>query len=398
MCQTVGWSPSARSAHAADAENDLLLDAHGPVAAVKAIGDAAVAIAVPGTSVSSRKSFDPAHDGAPDAQRDRAPLQLDAHAQIGAALDRDQLHRQLREVGVGISGALIAFAVDGLGKVALAVKQTDCDQRHAHVACRLAVITGKDSQTSGVDWQAFVETEFGAEIRDQIVAAKLRQILAPGARVEVGIERSKRALEAGAKNRVLCGLDQPALVDSSEESPGITGNRVPQRLMQPLEQLAGRSIPAVPEIAGQVFQSRKPLRDIRIDFQRVGRARRLHAPLPSARDARYELFCHAFWLRKRKPFGLSMLSHACESRHGKLPAAAYRQSTTVVDCRSAPPRCAWNFSAPGLDSSAAAQRRLPGRCRSSADHQGPGLANRAPWLGSMAAPSKSPSLSDRSTK
>jgi len=41
--------------YAADAENDLLLDAHGPIAAVESIGDAAISIIVSGTSVFEQK-------------------------------------------------------------------------------------------------------------------------------------------------------------------------------------------------------------------------------------------------------------------------------------------------------------------------------------------------------
>src|SRR6202171_2338315 len=116
-------------AHATDAENDLLLDAHGPIAAVEPIGDAAIAIIVLGHVGIEQIEPDPADGGAPNPQRDAAPRKLDTYPQIGAAVSGDQIHRKLREVRVGVGRALIAVVIDGLGKIALTVEQADSDRK-----------------------------------------------------------------------------------------------------------------------------------------------------------------------------------------------------------------------------------------------------------------------------
>ena len=197
---------------------------------------------------------------------------------------------------------MIAFAVDGLGEIALTVEQTDPDQRYAQVAGRFAVIAGENAETARINGQAFVEAKLGAKIGDQIVAQKPLRLLGSRARVEVGVVCQKRALEAGAENRIVGGVHQPAFIDSPEESFRIMTNRIPQRWMEPLEQLASRTIPAVPEIAGQFFEPCETLRQVRIDFQRVGRAWRLHAPFPFARTKAIRIILSCF---RRRSAGLA---------------------------------------------------------------------------------------------
>src|SRR5205085_10875855 len=128
----------------------------------------------------------------------------------GAAVDGNQLHRQLREVGVGVRRALIAFAVDGLGEIALAVEQTDSNQRYAQVTRRFAVVAGENAEAARINGQAFVEAKLGAKIGDQIVAQKPLRLLGSRARVEVGVVSLKRVLVAGAANRIVVCVHQSA--------------------------------------------------------------------------------------------------------------------------------------------------------------------------------------------
>ena len=60
------------------------------------------------------------------------------------------------------------MTVDGLEEISLPVEQADADERQAQVARSLAVIAGENAKAAGVDRQAFMETEFGTEIGDQV--------------------------------------------------------------------------------------------------------------------------------------------------------------------------------------------------------------------------------------
>jgi hypothetical protein len=69
---------------------------------------------------------------------------------------------------------LPAFAVDGLAEIALAVEQADGDEGQAQVGGALAVVAGEDAEAAGIDRQAFMEAELGAEIGDQVIALQRR--------------------------------------------------------------------------------------------------------------------------------------------------------------------------------------------------------------------------------
>ena len=70
------------------------------------------------------------------------------------------------------SACCVALAVDRLREVALAVEESHADERQPHVARGLAVIAGEDAEAAGVDRQALVQAELGAEVRDQIGRAR----------------------------------------------------------------------------------------------------------------------------------------------------------------------------------------------------------------------------------
>ena len=69
---------------------------------------------------------------------------------------------------VVVDGVLLAVAVDGLLEVALPIEQADADEGQVQVGGGLAVVAGEDAEAAGVDRQAFVEAELGAEVGDQV--------------------------------------------------------------------------------------------------------------------------------------------------------------------------------------------------------------------------------------
>src|SRR5205085_200846 len=97
--------------------------------------------------------------------------------------------RQGEEIVFGIALLLPAVGVQILAEIAFPVHQADADERHAEVARTLQVIAGQNAETAGIDWDAFVDAEFGGEISDADAAGPVvERVLEPGSATEIGVE------------------------------------------------------------------------------------------------------------------------------------------------------------------------------------------------------------------
>ena len=117
--------------HAADAQDDLLVQPHLATADVQDVGDRPVGIRVLGAVRVEQQDRHPADLGEPDGHGQVAPGQLhgDRQRQAGRVLDAAQ--RQPAEVVVGVVVLLVAVGIDRLAEVALAVQQPDADDGSA---------------------------------------------------------------------------------------------------------------------------------------------------------------------------------------------------------------------------------------------------------------------------
>ena len=102
----------------------------------------------------------------------------------------------------------------------------------------------------------------------------------------VGIVSRKNAIEIVEKDRIVGGLSQPRFVDPPQKRLRTLSDRIPQRWVQPSEELARRAIAAVPEIAGELLEPGEPLGNPRVDFDDVRRSRQLHGHEKRKRRAR----------------------------------------------------------------------------------------------------------------
>ena len=84
---------------------------------------------------------------------------------------------------------LVTLAINRLVKIALSIEQTDGNKGHIQVAGGLAMVTGEDTQATRVNRKAFMETEFGTEIGNQVLV-RIQVALYPGATVflQVGVK------------------------------------------------------------------------------------------------------------------------------------------------------------------------------------------------------------------
>ena len=158
----------AQGAHAADAEHDLLAQAHLAPAHVEDAGDRPVGGVVErdvGVEHQHRHAGPPAPSTPRRARRGpgrsmgtvSTPPAGRLHGQDG----------QPREVVVGVDVLLEAVGVHRLAEVARAVEQAHADERHAEVARRLAVVAGEDAEAARVDAERLVDPELHREVGDR---------------------------------------------------------------------------------------------------------------------------------------------------------------------------------------------------------------------------------------
>ena len=173
-CQTAGADAQRlERAHAADAEDDLLLHARLAVAAVQARRQLAIPRRVLLEVGVEQVQLDAAEAHAPD----RAPARCGCRAaprrcracrpaviagSIGALSQRQPL----------VDLLLPAFGRHALVEVALRIHEADADERHAEVARFLAVIAGEHAEAAGVDRQRLVQRELRGEVGDRTRRAR----------------------------------------------------------------------------------------------------------------------------------------------------------------------------------------------------------------------------------
>src|SRR5882672_7616475 len=160
-------SQRAQCTHTPYAQHDFLFQARQRVAAVESMRDIAIVFAVARKIRVEQIKRDTAHRGLPDLGVCDASAERYVDDQLGAVAGTRHLDRKVAEFGVAVFGTLMAIAIDGLDEVSLAIEQADADEGQVAIAGRLAVIARENAKTTRIDRQAFMDAEFGAEIRDQ---------------------------------------------------------------------------------------------------------------------------------------------------------------------------------------------------------------------------------------
>ncbi|MNN02623.1 hypothetical protein D3C81_1152890 [compost metagenome] len=206
----------------------------------------------------------------PDLGEHRAIRQVERNQQLLAAGVEHRRNRQVVEVRVMVGRLLTPLGIQLLVKVAFLVEQADADEGQAHVAGRLAVVAGQDAEPAGIDRQAFVQAELGAEIGDQVVFPEALAVHVPhvGPFV-VAVVGGEDTIERAEEDRIGGVGFQTQLIGALEKGLGVVVGEVPQRVGEADEQAPGRPVPAVPEIVGQLLHALQRLGDPRIDFKPV---------------------------------------------------------------------------------------------------------------------------------
>ena len=243
-------------AHAADAEDDFLLDAGLAVAAVQPRRQ----LAVPGRVLFERR--------VEQIQRDAAEPQAPHRDQHGAIAERHRrdarlaVRRQRRfDRRVGPVEPLVAFFLPAfrghvLVEVALRIHEADADQRHAEIARLLAVIAGEGAEAAGVDRQRLVQRELRREVGDRL-PAEMREMVRPP-RIPGGagiVQHGDGPIVEAQEFRVGRGGFELRARDDPEHAHRVVGGRAPQRVVEPPEHLSRLAVPAPPQIHGELVET-----------------------------------------------------------------------------------------------------------------------------------------------
>ena len=246
----------AHGADAADAQDDLLLDARLAIAAVEARRQ----LAIPGR-VLLEIGVEQVEMGVSQLDvphRDQHRALAERHgddARLAVGRDR-RLDRGVFPAQAPIALFLPAVGRDALVEVALRIHEADADERQAQVARFLAVIAGQHAEAAGVDRQRLVQRELGREVGDAARRAGAVALRPPAALAAAGaVERLDRLVVAVQEDRVARRLLQPLRRHQPQQADRIVRRAPPQPVVQLPENRAGRGVPDPPDVRRELGEA-----------------------------------------------------------------------------------------------------------------------------------------------
>jgi hypothetical protein len=252
-------------AGAADAEQDLLAEAHLAAAHVERRGDRAIRRMVDRQVGVEQQHRDASDLGPPDPGVDHPFRELDGDVHLPAVAVQHRQQRQPVQVVVGVVVLLQPLGVEALLEVAVLVHQPDAEEGEPQVARRLAVVAGEDAQAARVDLQALVPAELGAEIGEGTAAVAGVLPLEPGRlrRLDVGVELGdERVVVAGELLVLFQRL--PAVGVQVDQHVDRVAVVTPGRGGEPVEEAVGRRRPGPPQVVDDVAQPTVEVRNLQI--------------------------------------------------------------------------------------------------------------------------------------
>ena len=165
-------SESTQGAHTGDAKHHLLAQSVLNVASVESVGDAWRVEQIQRNA---------ANIGAPDSHVDGLASEVEAHVQIGVG------QRHARGLEPREPLLLPTVGVEALAEIALAVEQTNSNQRYAKIGRGLEVIARQHAEAAAVLRHRFADAELGREIGNE-VERRIALRLKPSGRGERCVE------------------------------------------------------------------------------------------------------------------------------------------------------------------------------------------------------------------
>jgi len=257
-------------AHAADAEQQFLLEAMLRAAAVKPVGDLARLPVVLLDVAVEQQQRHAAHLCHPDLRPQGAPLgqrEMDPHGRTVGVVQRAD--RQALRVEGRVVLELPAVARQGLAEVAGPVKQADADDRDPEVAGGLEVVAGQDAEAAGVLRQHLGDAELGREVPDHGWQARIARllVLVPARLSEVVGEIVVDVVEPAKELAVAGQRRDPLRTDLAEHPARVVAARLPQRGVDRVEQIERIGMPGPSQVVDDRAEFGQFGREFRTDDQ-----------------------------------------------------------------------------------------------------------------------------------
>ena len=245
-------------AHAADAEDDLLLDPRLAIAAVEPRRELAVPWRVLFEIGVEEKELHASEPHEPHRHEHRAVAErYGDHA--GTAVGGDRLlDRRVLPVQSLVHFLLPPFRRHHLVEVALRVHEADADERNAEVARFLAVIAREHAEAACVDRERLMERELRREVRDRSMALGMAVLPPRVARAARGVERRERLVVQREERRIGRCAGEKIRGDRPQHQHGVVGGLPPQRIVELAEYVPRVRVPRPPEIGGELGQAVEP--------------------------------------------------------------------------------------------------------------------------------------------
>ena len=244
---------------AADAEQHVLRQARVLVADVEPRRDPLRRLVVLRALGIEQVERDAADVDAPDLRRDLVVDDRHRDRDRLAVVARDERGGQAVRVGVDPVLVLPAAGVDALAEVAVAVQQTDGDQRPRPVGGLLEDVAGERAEAARVDRERAVEAVLGGEVGDRALGCG--DLVAARAR-EVGADALLQRRGAGEQVAVARRGDQAVGRGLLEQLHRVLGDLLPAVRVDRREGLRAVGIPGPAVVVGDPGE----------DAQRLGKA------------------------------------------------------------------------------------------------------------------------------
>ncbi len=253
MAHLRGQPGSLEQAPAADAQHDLLTQAHLPVAAVQLAGDQANLRWVGRLVGVEQQQSATADARLPAANPQLHTGQAKGQAQRPAGQVGERFDRQLPRVVDRVQGLLPAVGIDALAEVAVLPEHAHRDHRHAEVAGGLELVAGDVAQPAGIDRQRLAEHVFHGEVGDageRIIDGALGE---PGRLRGLGTAALYQFAHPAMEFRPAQQLGQLPVGHGAQDQAGVV-RQVPEVLVDGLPDVVIAARPADRLIEGQLAQ------------------------------------------------------------------------------------------------------------------------------------------------
>ena len=164
--------------HTTDTEHIFLLDAILPVTAIELVSDRAVKITVLVEVGIEQVKIHTSHVNFPDVGINHAPGIRHLENHLLSIFINHWFNGKVIEILRLVIGYLLSIHREGLGEIAIAIKETNSGHIDAAVTCLLDIVTGEDTQATRVYLESVAQSILHAEIghRGDILAHGLAHI------------------------------------------------------------------------------------------------------------------------------------------------------------------------------------------------------------------------------